>query len=316
MNYTEEDQFDFRLMLDKEYMFSLAIHYLLLLHQTWTEAVSWILEMGTKCLEHIIQTVETIQLETKLAVMFCAVSLLICLITCIKASKFRKEYRFPKAGSNAMYDWSVFDLAKTAYEPGHTEAVVKLVERYGYDVNYVMPTNGLSLFLCACLSGRRGLILYMLERGADVKTTTSSGDTSLYLATYGVLNSPKASPEIIADLIKAGCDVNQQNQKGYTPLHRAASKGNVPVITCLLRHGADPYLCSKSGIYPIDSAIAAGHMEAAELLKVEVRNPHVWDVVDPHTPPRIQLGLQSPPRRHLLESTRKRTLPKIPNLCA
>ncbi|XP_022310326.2 uncharacterized protein LOC111115775 isoform X2 [Crassostrea virginica] len=283
MNYTEEDQFDFRLMLDKEYMFSLAIHYLLLLHQTWTEAVSWILEMGTKCLEHIIQTVETIQLETKLAVMFCAVSLLICLITCIKASKFRKEYRFPKAGSNAMYDWSVFDLAKTAYEPGHTEAVVKLVERYGYDVNYVMPTNGLSLFLCACLSGRRGLILYMLERGADVKTTTSSGDTSLYLATYGVLNSPKASPEIIADLIKAG---------------------------------ADPYLCSKSGIYPIDSAIAAGHMEAAELLKVEVRNPHVWDVVDPHTPPRIQLGLQSPPRRHLLESTRKRTLPKIPNLCA
>lgn len=56
-----------------------------------------------------------------------------------------------------------------------------------------------------------------------------------------------------------------------------------------------------------------GHMEAAELLKVEVRNPHVWDVVDPHTPPRIQLGLQSPPRRHLLESTRKRTLPKIPN---
>lgn len=81
---SEEDQFDFRLMLDKEYMFSLAIHYLLLLHQTWTEAVSWILEMGTKCLEHIIQTVETIQLETKLAVMFCAVSLLICLITCIK----------------------------------------------------------------------------------------------------------------------------------------------------------------------------------------------------------------------------------------
>lgn len=47
-----------------------------------------------------------------------------------------------------------------------------------------------------------------VDSGADVKTTTSSGDTSLYLATYGVLNSPKASPEIIADLIKAGSYYN------------------------------------------------------------------------------------------------------------
>jgi hypothetical protein len=54
-----------------------------------------------------------------------------------------------------------------------------------------------------------------------------------------------------------------------------------------------------------------GHVDAAELLKIEVANPHVWDVVDPHTPPRIQLGLQSPPRRHLLESSRKPSLRKV-----
>jgi hypothetical protein len=45
-----------------------------------------------------------------------------------------------------------------------------------------------------------------------------------------------------------------------------------------------------------------GHLDAAELLKIELDNPHVWEVVDPHTPPRIKLGLQSPIRKHLIES--------------
>lgn len=310
MNDTENPPF-LGLILEKEYIFSVAVHYTLLLHNTISEAVIWILDVSNKLLEGIVQILPCAQLETKLILVFCTISVLICGITYMKASNHRMESLFPPAGTNSMYDTSVFDLAKTAYEPGHTEAVVKLVEHYGYNINYVMPTNGLSLFLCACLGGRRELILYMLERGADVRRTTSSGDTALYLATYGILNSHTPDQEIINDLIKAGCDVNQQNAKGYTPLHRAASKGNLTIISCLLHNGADPYLCSKSGIYPIDSAITAGHVEAAELLKVEVTNPHVWDVVDPHTPPRIQLGLLSPPRRHLMESTRKGSITKV-----
>ncbi|XP_048756124.1 ankyrin-1-like isoform X2 [Ostrea edulis] len=311
MTNSTDSGWPFGLILDRQYLFSLAFHYILLLHENGSKVVDGILDVGAKSLEYILQILSTLQPETKLVLLFCTLSMIICLLTCIKVSRYRNNHIFPPAGSNSMYDWSVFDLAKTAYEPGHTEAVVKLVERYGYDVNYVMPTNGLSLFLCACLSGRRGLISYMIERGANVNMTTSSGDTSLYLATYGVLNSPRQELELLTDLIKAGCDVNQRNQKGYTPLHRAASRGSIPVIKLLLKHGADPYFCSKSGIYPIDSAITAGHMEAAELLKIEVENPHVWDVVDPHTPPRIQLGLQSPPRRHLLESSRKRSFRKV-----
>ena len=42
-------------------------------------------------------------------------------------------------------------IFQTAYEEGHTEAVIRLVEKYGYDVNYVMPSSGLSLFL-VCLN--------------------------------------------------------------------------------------------------------------------------------------------------------------------
>ena len=46
-----------------------------------------------------------------------------------------------------------------------------------------------------------------------------------------------------------------------------------------------------------------GHHEAAEYLKINLDTPYVWDIVDPHTPTNVQLGLLSPRKRHLAEST-------------
>lgn len=57
--------------------------------------------------------------------------------------------------------------------------------------------------------------------------------------------------------------------------------------------------------------ILTGNLDAADLLKINLPNPHVWDVVEPHTPPHIKLGLQSPQRKHLIESTRKLISPRI-----
>lgn len=55
----------------------------------------------------------------------------------------------------------------------------------------------------------------------------------------------------------------------------------------------------------------AGYLEAAKLLKIELPNPYVWDVVEPHTPPHITLGLQSPSRREILLSTRSQVFEKV-----
>ncbi|XP_033751876.1 serine/threonine-protein phosphatase 6 regulatory ankyrin repeat subunit C-like [Pecten maximus] len=216
-----------------------------------------------------------------------------------ESTRSSAESKIPDVSS-----WSVFDLAKTAYQPGHTEAITMLVDQFGYDVNYIIPSTGLSLFLCTCLSGERAAIQYMLKKGADINSTSQDGDTPLYLATFGILNSVTPEVAVLTDLMEAGCDVNKANFRGYTPLHRAASKGSVPVIKCLLTYGADPYQASKAGILPIGNAINAGNLKAAEFLKIHIDNPHVWEVVDPHTPPRIQLGLQSPRRKHLIESSR------------
>ncbi|KAL8582900.1 hypothetical protein ACOMHN_043493 [Nucella lapillus] len=87
--------------------------------------------------------------------------------------------------------------------------------------------------------------------------------------------------ELIKYMIDMGCGVNQRNKRGYTPLHRAASRGNIQIIQFLLRQG---------------------HMEAARILKLQFPNSHVWDVVDPHTPPHIKMGFQSPQRKAVFTS--------------
>ena len=51
-----------------------------------------------------------------------------------------------------------------------------------------------------------------------------------------------------------GADVNARDEKGFTPLHHAASRGDVPVVEFLLAHGADPHLLSRAGQTTADMA--------------------------------------------------------------
>ncbi|XP_050418937.2 26S proteasome non-ATPase regulatory subunit 10 [Patella vulgata] len=232
---------------------------------------------------------------------FCVV-LILFLLYMTKSNQSRRKRK--KVKQNVSNEFDIFDLAKTGYKSGHTELVIDMVEATDYDVNYIPPSTGLSLFLCACVSGQERLIRYLLRKGGDINNYTEDGDSALYLATFGVLNSEFPNPQVIKLLLTAGCEVNQQNRKGFTPLHRAASKGNLDIIRCLVQHGANPNICNSSGIYALDSAINAGHLDAAKLLTINIENPHVWDVVEPHTPTHISLGLQSPQRKILLESSR------------
>ncbi|XP_070566497.1 E3 ubiquitin-protein ligase mib1-like isoform X2 [Ptychodera flava] len=231
--------------------------------------------------------------------------LLLCHILCYCAGL--KQARQPQR----MYSLDdVFDIAKTAYEPGHMKSVMSIVDKYHLDVNRAIPSSGMTLFLCACVSGQRGLVNFMLDRGADVQSKTMQGDSALYLATFAISNSARLDITLLELLIKAGCDVNAQNLRGNTSLHQAAMKGNPILIRTLLEYGADPYIKNCLQIYPFDCAINSGHVRAAQLLEIKVNNQYVWDVVDPYTPSRIALGLRSAYKHHLVESTiPRKTLP-------
>ena len=70
------------------------------------------------------------------------------------------------------------------------------------------------------------LLLYKKE--INIESKDKHGNTPLH---YAVEFS---SPEMIDLLLKFGADVNASNNKGQTPLHKAASRNNAPVVTRLL----------------------------------------------------------------------------------
>ena len=51
-----------------------------------------------------------------------------------------------------------------------------------------------------------------------------------------------------------GADVNQRDEEGYTPLHNAASRGDLEVIRFLVERGADPTAVSRVGQTTADMA--------------------------------------------------------------
>ncbi|KAK9758967.1 Ankyrin repeats (3 copies) [Popillia japonica] len=106
----------------------------------------------------------------------------------------------------------------------------------------------------AALSGNVKLVEYLLERkspvdigddndstplilaasagrkGANVNHTTSQGHSSLQYA------CSKAWDEIVQLLLDNSADINIADVRGATPLHRAASKGNLTTVKILLKY--------------------------------------------------------------------------------
>ena len=71
--------------------------------------------------------------------------------------------------------------------------------------------------------------------------------------------------DVIRLLAEHGAELNAQDKKGRTPLHRATYEGQVDAVEALLAAGADPSIPNKSGKNAFAIARkAAKHYKAAE----------------------------------------------------
>lgn len=96
----------------------------------------------------------------------------------------------------------------------------------------------------------------------------TNGNTLLNLA---VSLAAKADPTVAAALVDilltVGADVNDANDRGWTPLHQAAYSNQCEMAAGLIEHGADFDLeAHGSGGTPLITALFWGHREVADLL--------------------------------------------------
>jgi ankyrin repeat protein len=100
-------------------------------------------------------------------------------------------------------------------------------------------------------------------RGTNGNTLLNLG-VSLAASTCDPLPPPAAD---LFDVLLRNGDVNEANDRGWTPLHQAAYGNAVPLVERLLGAGADPTLeAYGEGGTPLAVALFWGHREAADAL--------------------------------------------------
>ncbi|MFK7860115.1 MAG: ankyrin repeat domain-containing protein [Granulosicoccus sp.] len=159
--------------------------------------------------------------------------------------------------------------------------LAKSLVRAGADVNEITDTQG-TPFMFAILGGHQHVAQWLLNQGADINTVGSNGWTALtiaaakgqvrllqWLITEGahsqvrdvyrftpllraVDNGYVEAAAVLLSLVET--DVNAQDEYDNTALHHAVSSGNLPMVSLLLEHRADPHIANRDGISPFDIA--------------------------------------------------------------
>lgn len=99
----------------------------------------------------------------------------------------------------------------------------------------------------------------LIRHGAMVNAMDSRGNTPL-------LRAADQHAGVVQILLDAKADPMQQNRLGWTPLHEAASGGQLSIVKALIDHDVKIDAQDSQGNTPLYRAAATGHVYVVELL--------------------------------------------------
>ncbi|NWI47252.1 ANKR6 protein, partial [Picathartes gymnocephalus] len=113
--------------------------------------------------------------------------------------------------------------------------------------------------LVAAYKGQVENVVQLINRGAKV-AVTKHGRTPLHLAAH------KGHLHVVQVLLKAGCDLDIQDDGDQTALHRAAVVGNTDIIATLIEEGCALDRQDKDGNTALHEACWHGFSQSAKVL--------------------------------------------------
>lgn len=112
----------------------------------------------------------------------------------------------------------------------------------------------------AANKGHLGVVQILLKAGCELDIQDDGDQTALHRATV-VGNS-----DVIAALIKEGCALDRQDKDGNTALHEAAWHGFSQSVKLLVKAGANVLVKNKAGNTPLHLACQNGHSQSTRVL--------------------------------------------------
>ncbi|XP_074253804.1 ankyrin repeat domain-containing protein 6 isoform X6 [Saimiri boliviensis] len=113
--------------------------------------------------------------------------------------------------------------------------------------------------LIAAYKGQTENVVQLINKGAKV-AVTKHGRTPLHLA------ANKGHLPVVQILLKAGCDLDVQDDGDQTALHRATVVGNTEIISALIHEGCALDRQDKAGDTALHVAAALNHKKVAKIL--------------------------------------------------
>ena len=88
--------------------------------------------------------------------------------------------------------------------------------------------EGLTPFLCACLSGDLKTVQILISNGANINDTTKNGSNAAHICC-----EDKQRFQVLKYLLMRGLNINAKDSNGKTPLFIACEKQNIEAIIYL-----------------------------------------------------------------------------------
>ena len=99
-----------------------------------------------------------------------------------------------------------------------------------------------------------------------VNSIVQTHDKHLHESACLILAANNGRTDVIQHMLQEGCNIDQQDEEGYTAICEAAYRGQIKTIEFLIKHCANLNIASTSGMTPLLSSLQNGHFDAAELL--------------------------------------------------
>ncbi|KAI0112076.1 ankyrin repeat-containing domain protein [Nemania sp. FL0031] len=176
---------------------------------------------------------------------------------------------------------TVLHKCQTSARGGQDVAIAKLILDGELEPNFIdsKDSTGKTALLMACENSNEKMVEFLLDHNADPTIPSTKNQTPLQAAvemrsSEGSRRRQASRLRIIEMLLKRGADSNQRNNLGNTPLHTAASHGDVEVVKLLLEpeYKTEVDLPGRNDQTPIAAAVEHTYIVVVEELVAKGAN--------------------------------------------
>ena len=144
---------------------------------------------------------------------------------------------------------------------GNSEQITPDINKHSSHLAFqLLYANHTSPLIYAALGGAADCMELLIKAGADVNFQDEMGNTALHAA------AANGFADCVQVLIKAGADINKQTNMGLTPLHFTMKYDAADCMELLIKAGADINTSTKFGELPLLLAVTNNAVNCTKVL--------------------------------------------------